>query len=185
MSSSSTSSTKLTTVRIHRELYNIVLKDAQNEGIGFTTFLNRLLRKYVEWDKPVQAITTLSVPKDVATEFLKLIVEHDLKTLARDIAPMIREIAEFWSVRSTDHDSLLELFKLFCKYGGFGTIHVEKSGKEEIVHMRHLLGIAGSTLLATLVHSLFDASEVKSKIETGNNSLTVRFMPRSKTKVRS
>ena len=180
----SSSSTKLTTVRIRRELYDSVLKDARNEGIGFTTFLNKLLRKYVEWDKPVQAISTLSVPKDVAIEFLKSIDEHDLKRLARDLAPMIREIAEFWLVRA-DLDSVLELFELFCKYGGLGTVQIEKSGKEKIVHMRHLLGIAGSTLFAMLVRSLADASGIKSKIEIRNNSLTIRFMPKSKTTVRS
>ena len=157
-----------------------MLEDAVKEDIGFSTLLNRLLRKYVEWDKPVQAIGTLSVPKDLAIEFLKLIDEHDLKRLARDLAPMIREIAEFW-FSSSDLDTLLELFELFCKYGGLGTIHIEKSGKERIVHMRHLLGIAGSTLFATLLRSVSDASGIKSRIEVGNNSLTIRFIPKTKT----
>ena len=64
------SATKITTVRISRDLYNSISTDANNEGIGFDTLLNRILRKYVEWDKPANGIGVLSVPRDMVVEVL-------------------------------------------------------------------------------------------------------------------
>ncbi len=63
------SGTKLTTVRIPKELYDVVLEEARGQDLGFNTVLNRILRRYVEWDKPAQGIGMISVPRETVIDF--------------------------------------------------------------------------------------------------------------------
>ncbi len=168
------SNTKLTTVRIPRELYDIVSEDAHAESIGFNTVLTRILRKYVEWDRMASKFGTITITREGFIEFLALASDEELDKLGSSFAKRYIEGSEFW-FQASDYGSLFRLFDLMAKHGGLGVIQVNDSGKEKTIHLRHDLQISGSKFFAAAIRALLQGSDAKFKIEVSQNSITARL----------
>ncbi len=175
------SSTKLTTVRIPRELYDIVSEDAHAESIGFNTVLTRILRKYVEWDRMASKFGTITITREGFIEFLAIANDEELDKLGSSFAKRYIEGSEFW-FQASDYGSLFRLFDLMAKHGGLGVIQVNDSGKEKTIHFRHDLQISGSKFFAAAIRALLQGYDNKFKIDVSQNSLTVRLPEAKKGK---
>ncbi|MEE9283225.1 MAG: hypothetical protein V3U49_04040 [Nitrososphaerales archaeon] len=171
------SGTKLTTVRIPKELYDVVLDEARGEDLGFNTVLNRILRRYVEWDKPAQGIGMISVPREVVIEILNSINESEFKKASADFSKSLEELAGFFD--AADGKNLLGLLNGLCKYGGFGTLNSRNNGHQTTIHLRHGLGRKVSDLFSSFLKSF--SKDFVELIEQ-ENSITIMAKTRNKVK---
>ena len=172
---------KLTTVRIPRELYDVVSEDANSESVGFNTVLTRILRKYVEWDRLASKFGTITISREGFVGFLALANDEELDRLGSSFAKRIVEGSEFW-FQASHLGSWLSLFNLMAKHGGLGVIRVTGSGKEKTIHLRHDLQISGSKFFAATIRALLQGSDIKFKIEASENAITVKLSGAKKGK---
>lgn len=161
------STTKLTTVRIPRELYDVISTDANNEEIGFNTILNRILRKYVEWDKPTKGFDMMSVSRAGFVAILNSTNGSELKQASMESQKVLKELAEFFEV--AHGKDMLGFLSVLCKYGGFGTL-ATKNGSETTIHFRHGLGRKVSSFFASFLKSF--SKEIVQLLEQ-DNSITI------------
>lgn len=163
--------TKLTTVRIPQNLYEIIQADAQSEGVSFNAVLTRILRRHVEWERVLGNIGLVSVPRDLAIEFLDSVDGKEIERISRiQITKQIIEMSEFLE---SGPDKWLNILNLFCKYGGLGSLQIKENGSELTIHLRHQLGPVASKMLASVLESLSNQYGYRPKIEVAENSLSV------------
>ncbi len=107
-----TQGTKLTTVRIPKNIYEIIQADAQSEGVSFNAVLTRILRRHVEWERVFGNIGLVSVPRDLAIEFLDSVDGKEIERISRiQITKQIIEMSEFLE---SGPDKWLNILNLFC-----------------------------------------------------------------------
>ncbi len=166
-----TQGTKLTTVRIPKNIYEIIQADAQSEGVSFNAVVTRILRRHVEWERVFGNIGLVSVPRDLAIEFLDSVDKKEIERISRiQITKQIIEMSEFLE---SGPDKWLNILNLFCKYGGLGSLQIKENGSELAIHLRHGLGPVASKMLASVLDSLSSQSGYRPKIEAAENSLSV------------
>ncbi len=163
--------TKLTTVRIPKDLYEIIQEDAQSEGVSFNNVFTRILRRHVEWDKSFRNLGLVSVPRDLVIEFLDFVDEKKIEKISRiQITKQIVEMSEFLE---SGPDKWLNILDLLCKYGGMGSLQIKENGSQLTIHLRHGLGPVASKMLANVLDSLSNQSGYRPKIEVAENSLSL------------
>ena len=171
----SNSTTKLTTVRIPRELYDLISTDANNEGIGFNTILNRILRKYVEWDKPTMGFDMMVVSREAFVAVLNSINGSKLKQASLESQKSLKELAEFFEV--ANGKNILGFLSALCKYGGFGSLTTKNDGSETTIHFRHGLGRKVSGFFSSFMKSF--SKDIIELVEQ-ENSITIIAKTRKK-----
>ena len=81
-----TRSTTLRTIRLTRDLDNLLQNDAKSKNISINSLLTSILVKYAEWDRYAEKFGLVSLTRADSKSLLKAIDENKLsgKTLAKE-----------------------------------------------------------------------------------------------------
>ena len=134
-------STKLRTIRLTRDLDNLVQKDAKSKRISINSLLTSIIVKYAEWDRYAEKFGLVSLTRDDTRSILGAIDDNKLSQIGQDLGKQaLKELMMLW-FKKIDVESVLEEISLWCKYTGNARYDLETDGRNYTITLNHEIGV--------------------------------------------
>jgi hypothetical protein len=143
--------TAVVTVRLLKELNEVLQGDAEREGITASSLINRIIKKYVEWDRHAQKFKLVTIP----AENFRFLIEHlDDKTLTESVEIVVSDELEplmlFWFKKISLH-TVLETVNVLGKYAALFEHEVDYRDGSHVITLKHGLGKKWSTYIGHII----------------------------------
>jgi len=168
--------TVLRTVRISKELDEILEKDAKVHRTSVNALISSIMAKYAEWDRYTEKFGHISVPMKLFRALLDLTDENALATLAERLGvELTNEITLFW-FKKVDPETLRQFLTLACEYGKVGECEVKDEGRDHMFSIYHEYGKNWSMFFEHFLDKAIRTYlRAIPQFETTENSVTVRY----------
>ena len=168
--------TVLRTIRIEKELDDVIQQDAKRNRLSFNSHISRIITKYSEWDRFSERWGVISLRREAFKSILEAIESDKLAGVAKDIGRHVpKEFIVFW-FKKINLDTYLQFLSLVCQYEKFAECEIANDGNDYTIILNHDIGQKWSEFLAVwLEEGLKDTIGVLPKIDTTRNSVVVKF----------
>ena len=168
--------TAVLTVRLSKELNDVLLEDAEQNGITASSLVNRIVKKYVEWDRHAEKFKFVSI----AAETFRVLVESVDENAAKKIKSLVESgipeaVTLFW-FKKLNLETILKYISLYGKYTGQYTSEVDFREGNHVVTIHHEFGKRWSTTIGSDL-SQFISRElgVVPQTQTTDNTAMITF----------
>lgn len=132
--------TVLRTVRLNQELDSILQDDAELSDLTVNGLINRIMTKYVEWDRYTQRFGFVSFARQTFKSILEEVDDCKVEQIATDTAnSTLKAVTLFW-FKELNAETLLKTISNYCKYSGLGVSEVKVDGAQCTITFHHDLG---------------------------------------------
>lgn len=139
--------TVLRTIRLTKELDELLQKDANSKRISPGALISTILTKYSQWDRYTEKFDMITFRQETLKAILEATDDEALVSKAREIGAKIpKEFLMFW-FKKTDLESYLQYLELLCNYGGFARYECESDGHTYVITLLHNMGEKWSLFL--------------------------------------
>jgi hypothetical protein len=175
--------TLLKTIRITKELDDLLHKDAKDKRVSVNALISMVMTKYAEMDRYNEKFGTITLRRESLRTVLSYITEDEIKTIAQEMGARIpKEFMLLW-FKKINLKAYLEYLSLICRYNGFAEYEVvledneedEKTGRYSIT-LVHDMGEKWSRFLVELIDSgMRNTLGLIPDFDTSKNSVIVTF----------
>jgi superfamily I DNA and RNA helicase len=168
--------TVLRTIRLSKELDDLLQRDADSKRISVGALLSTILTRYSEWDRYTEKFDMITLRQETIKAILEATEEEVLIIKAREIGAKIpREFLMFW-FKKTDLESYLRYVQLLCNYGGFARYELEVDGRSYIITLLHNMGEKWSLFLRYIMEEgIMSTIGTLPRFEVNKGSLIIRI----------
>ena len=168
--------TVLRTIRIEKELDDVLQQDAKKNRLSFNSHISKIMTKYSEWDRFNERWGVISLKREAFRSILEVIESDKLVDVAKDIGGYVpKEFICFW-FKKINLDTYLRYLTLVCQYAKFAECEIENDGKDYTIILSHDIGHKWSEFLTEwLAEGLRVTIGILPKIDVTRNSIVVRF----------
>ena len=143
----------LRTLRISRELDELLKKDALENGTNLNALASGVLARYAAWDRYAEKFGMLSLSVEVFRGILETTDDKRLIQAAKRFGARTAKAGIFFWFKKLDEEAFIAgLFNLF-KYGRIGKCEIEHQESEYLIVIRHDLGRKWSAFLTAYLDS--------------------------------
>ena len=178
MPSSAKGKTLIRSVRITKELDDILQKDAKAKRIGINSLIGTILTKYAEMDRYNERYDTITLKRESFSSIIQEIEDDQLTQVAKEIGSIIpKQFLLFW-FKKTDLETYLRYLSLVCKYNGFGEyeIDIDEARTNYTITIIHNMGQKWSNFLKNwLEQGMKITTGILPKTDIIKNTVDVRF----------
>ena len=104
--------TKPLTFRIETKVLEKIREEGGNNQISVSNFINKILKRYVEWDSYEPKVGMIPMAKPVITSLFNMMSEDEILDLVSNFGKnVVQDIAYFMKMKS-DPDSFLTWFEV-------------------------------------------------------------------------
>jgi hypothetical protein len=144
-------SATLRTIRLTRDLDNLLQKDAKSKRISINSLLTSIIVKYAEWDRYAEKFGLVSLSRADSRLILEAIEDNKLSQIGNDLGKRaFKEFLMLW-FKKTDVEKVLEGISLWCKYAGIAEYDFETDGRNYTITLHHDIGEKWSNLIGHLI----------------------------------
>src|ERR671934_1298092 len=138
-------STTLRTIRLTRDLDNLLQKDAKSKRISTNSLLTSIITKYAEWDRYAEKFGLVSLTRADSRSILEAIDDNKLSQIGKELGK--RAFKEFLMLgfKKPDVEKVLEGISLWCKYAGIAEYDLETDGRNYTITLHHEIEKNGQT----------------------------------------
>jgi hypothetical protein len=127
-------------VRLTQELDSILRDDAEASNMSVNGLINRIMTKYVEWDRHTERFGFISFAKQTFRSILNEVDDSKVEQIATNTASLtLKTVTLFW-FKKLNLKTLLKTISNYCKYSGLGTSEIEVNGALFTMTFHHDLG---------------------------------------------
>jgi hypothetical protein len=170
-------STTLRTIRLARDLDNLLQKDAKSKRISTNSLLTSIIVKYAEWDRYAEKFGFVSLTQAASRSILEAIDDNKLSQIGKDLGKRtFKEFLMLW-FKKIDVEKVLEGFSLWCKYGGIAEYDLEIDGRNFTITLHHEIGEKWSNLIGHLISQGIktELGLPNAKLDFTNNLIIIKF----------
>lgn len=169
------SSTKHVTLRIPEYVTAALESDSARLGISVNSMSNSILARWARWDRHVQKLGMVAVPKELISLFIPDDNEKDIYGLVDSILPFFQD-AVILIKGKYDLKRCIETLEDYMQTTGIVSDHTLE-GPVHIFTIRHGMGRSWSVFIKTMLGRLFAefVPEKKVDYEIHPNIITVRI----------
>jgi hypothetical protein len=173
------SKTVIRSVRITKELDNLLEKDAKAKRVSLNSLISMIMTKYVEMDRYNERFGTITLRREGFRSILEAIEDDKITTLAKEIGSQIpKQFLLFW-FKKTNLETYLKYLSLVCKYSGFAEYEVDTNEDETdyVITLLHDLGEKWSIFLKNWLEQGMKSTIgiVPTVFDVSKNTVVVRF----------
>jgi hypothetical protein len=144
-------SATLRTIRLTRDLDNLLQKDAKSKRISINSLLTSIIVKYAEWDRYAEKFGLVSLSRADSKLILEAIEDNKVSQIGNDLGKRaFKEFLMLW-FKKTDVEKVLEGISLWCKYAGIAEYDFETDGRNYTITLHHDIGEKWSNLIGHLI----------------------------------
>ena len=115
MVSSAKSKTLIRSIRITREIDDLLQKDAKAKRIGINSLIGTIMAKYTEMDRYNERYDTITLKQESFSSIIQVVEDDQLVKVAKEIGSLIpKQFLLFWFKRS-DLETYLRYLSLVCR----------------------------------------------------------------------
>ncbi len=153
---------------------------AEREGVSVNSVVNKLVKKYVEWDSYAEKFDLQSFSGSLLRHLADKLSENDMHSLGRWWAEnRASEYSELW-YGTENLETMINVFTLMSRYGRrFSFQVVQKPDREVILLINHGLGTKWSEFYATILKAWLGRMKtgevVRSEVKSSENQVVARI----------
>jgi hypothetical protein len=168
--------TMLRTIRLSKELEELLRKDANSKRISVGALISTILTKYSQWDRYTEKFDMITFRHETLRAILEATEDEALIKKGREIGAKIpREFLMFW-FKKTDLDSYLRYLELLCNYGGFARYELEADGQVYVITLLHNMGEKWSLFLKHIMEEgIMTTIGTLPRFEVNKGSLIIKI----------
>ncbi len=168
--------TILRTVRLTRDLDNLLQKDAKDRRLSTNALISSIITKYAEWDRYAEKFGFISLTKDGFRAIIEVAEKDKIIKIAEELGDrIVKEIMLFW-FKKMNVETFLASLSLFCRYAGISEYELETEGRDYTLTFHHDLGEKWSNFLAhLLVQGIKSTLGIIPKFDLSKSSVIIRF----------
>jgi hypothetical protein len=168
--------TVLRTIRLTKELDELLQKDANSKRISAGALISTILTKYSQWDRYTEKFDMITFRQETLKVILEATDDEALVRKAREIGAKIpKEFLMFW-FKKTDLESYLQYLELLCNYGGFARYECEYDGHTYVITLLHNIGEKWSLFLKYVMEEgIMSTISKLPRFEVNKGSLVIRI----------
>jgi hypothetical protein len=163
------------TFRIEKDIMQKLREDAKNKGISLNTFINQIIRNFLDWYIFEPKIGMIPISKPVVVELFHSLTKEEISNIASNVGKSaIYDITLFMKSK-VDIDSFLQWFELRVKNSPMQLYHTV-NGKIHIYTIKHDICINWSYYYKVILERIFNEVFNKNvEINISEGSFTVAF----------
>ena len=143
-------------VRLEREVYQQLAKEASDQFVSFNNLASRILKKHVEFDRYIPDLQFFLIHKQLVRSFMEPMSENLIVTSAVAKGGEFARDAILTMGLPLNRDSLLYfLDTVLCRYKNFADCQRSPRDGKELFYLRHELGAKWSLFLKGYVTGAF------------------------------
>ena len=168
--------TVLRTVRLPKELDELLEKDPEAKRTSVNALLLGLMTRYAEWDRFAEKYGLISLTRHGFRSLLEAAEDDKLYAVSRELGGhRAHETILFWYGK-VNLETFLAYLRTFSRYGGLAEIEIETDGVHYTIRGHHELGERWSKVLENFMAEAFRTTlKIQPKFEATRNALIVRF----------
>lgn len=165
-------STTLRTIRLTRDIDNLLQKDAKSKRISTNSLLTSIITKYAEWDRYAEK-GLVSLTRADSRSILESIDDNKLSQIGKDLGKRaFKEFLMIW-FKKIDVEKVLEGISLWCKYAGIAEYDLETDGRNYTITLHHEIGEKWSNLIGHLISQVVGLPNAM--LDFTNNLIIIKF----------
>lgn len=166
------------TIRIEREVDELLRRLASDEHVSVNHLVNRSLRRLVEWDAFADKFGIVSVPSALYNRMMDGLSEDQARELGGWVGKdLVREFLTFWFKEVSIETAVGEYPRLTAQYGRAFQYEEHHEGGRWVVILKHGSGRKWSVFYGEFLRVLL--SEVGGReplVEISENQAVARFL---------
>ena|SRR2546425_5481158 len=178
MVSSAKSKTLIRSIRITREIDDLLQKDAKAKRISINSLIGTIMAKYTEMDRYNERYDTITLKQESFSSIIQVVEDDQLVKVAKEIGSLIpKQFLLFWFKRS-DLETYLRYLSLVCRYNGFGEyeVDIDEDRANYTITIIHNMGQKWSDFLKNwLEQGMKTTTGIIPRIDISKNTLVARF----------
>jgi hypothetical protein len=172
-SASEPKKTSTITFRIDDHVMRVLRDEAERSGISLNSFINQLLKRFVEWDIYGPKVGMIPIAKPIVMELFNKMSKEEVIHMALNIGKSaVHDIALFMK-NKMDLDSFMSWFEIRMKSSSIEMAHSTENDLH-IYTVKHDLGENWSLYHKTVLELMFNEILGKS-IDISISKNTIRF----------
>lgn len=174
--------TESATFRIDSETLSALRKESEQREVSLNTFINQILRRFVQWDIHSTKAGMMQIPKPLLVDIMETMDEKIISDMAVKHARDVMRTVVLFLKNRYDAPSFLTVFEDWMKVSGIPYKHVTE--KEYNVYvMQHELGLKWSLYFKIFVEKILASFKIK-VLEFDISDKTLSFKIESEANVR-
>lgn len=164
-------------IRMDRELEEVLIKEAEVRHFTFNNLVNSILHKYSEFDTFAERFGFVTITKNTFQAIVSAISDEEIETIARDISSLALKEFTYFKYSEPSVRSFIDFLALLCNYGGLGMFDQKNQGLDHMIILRHNLGVKVSKLFGMITaETLKRMADIDVKVDsTSENEVDIRF----------
>ena len=147
--------TKPLTFRIETKILEKIREEGGNNQISVSNFINKILKRYVEWDAYEPKVGMIPMTKPVITTLFNMMSEEEILDLVLNFGKnVVQDIAYFMKMKS-DPDSFLTWFEIRMRRSFVEFNHLQENDRHIYV-LKHDLGYNWSLYHKKILEKIFN-----------------------------
>lgn len=167
-----------------KELSESVRKIAKEEDVSVNSLINRLLKKYSEWDAVEARTLEVHVTKAFVKRVMARLTDNEVRALARSSTPTALTRLQVREGQIT-LQGLLKTAELYGKYSGLYRLEHTSQGERHVLNFRHEICYKWSVFLSTVIKNLLgEIPDYVVEFKLNSDSCVVRLerLPNSRAR---
>jgi hypothetical protein len=174
--------TESATFRLDGEMLAALKREAEQREISLNTFVNQIVRRFVQWDMHSAKAGMMQVPKPLLVDIIELLDEKQISHLANKHARDVMRTVVLFLKNRYDAPSFLTVFEDWMKVSSVAYRHTKESDFEVYV-MQHELGLKWSQYFKVFVEKILESFNLKVlEFEVSEKTLSFRIETESKVR---
>lgn len=167
--------TIVTSLRIPNEIAQIIKRDAKSSRLSFNALVIKALLRYTEWERFIQKIGFVSLPREMLRAILEAGDQHALDAISLATACTFKESILLW-FKEVNVNTFLEFLRILSTYSRLWEYDLRSNGNNYTITVHHQLGEKWSKSYSGFVREVFKSClGVEPEIEVGKGHAVIRF----------
>jgi len=169
-----TDETVTRTFRVNKEWDRVLQEQADWQGISVSTLIDQIVRRYVVAERFRFNAPVVSIENKAFQKIIQELDEEEIQKIATETGIILPEEELLRRGFPNTFDSFVWIMKeVFGRYGGWFSVDHYKTETENVLHLRHYLGIKWSKYLEHFFTTMFTKNlDIIIKTETREESVT-------------
>ena len=163
------------TLRIDEDIIKSLQNESELHDISLNTLINKILKRYVEWDLYAYKVGMIPMAKPIITSLFNMMNEEEILDLVSNFGKnVVQDIAYFMKMK-TDPDTFLAWFEIRMRRSFVEFNHLQEKD-HHIYVLKHDLGYNWSLYHKKILEKIFN--EIFNKpvhIAISDFMLTIQF----------
>jgi len=167
--------TETTSFRLNKEQLTALRQESKKQHISVNSLVNKMIKRYVEWDIFAPAIQYIPFPTTIIISMLNQLSEQQIRNIGREHSKKHAMENLLLLKNEITVDAYLEVVKTFCEMAEF-TYSIREKNDLSSFTARHNQGIKFSILFSEVISADFEelfGSKVGVKETTNSVSFSI------------